>query len=100
MARTPAGSDAMTTLLRLLAGPLLAAASFLAIAAPPTLTPQPFISGLASPVEIAHANDGSARLFVLELGGRVRVVRNGALLATPFLDLSAANGGPVITGGE
>ena len=47
----------MITKRRFLAGLLCAAASLLAAAAPPTLTPQPFISGLASPVEIAHAND-------------------------------------------
>jgi len=72
----------------------------LAHGAPPPVVPQPFVSGLAAPVEIAHANDGSGRLFVLEQAGRVRVVRNGVLLPTPFLDLSAANGGPVRSGGE
>ncbi|NUT16855.1 MAG: glucose dehydrogenase [Cupriavidus sp.] len=32
---------------------------------------------------------GDARLFVVERAGRIRVVRDGALLATPFLDISA-----------
>jgi glucose/arabinose dehydrogenase len=71
-----------------------------AVAAPPALSPQPFVSGLALPVEIAHAGDGSGRLFVVEQGGRIRVIREGQLLSTPFLDLSAANGGPVFDGGE
>ena len=66
----------------------------------PALTPQPFVSGLASPVEIAHAHDASGRLFIVEQGGRIRIVRTGVLQAAPFLDLSAANGGPVRTGGE
>ncbi|WP_373377106.1 sorbosone dehydrogenase family protein [Cupriavidus nantongensis] len=32
---------------------------------------------------------GDARLFVVERAGRIRIVRDGALLATPFLDISA-----------
>ncbi|QJR16527.1 PQQ-dependent sugar dehydrogenase [Usitatibacter palustris] len=71
-----------------------------AFAQPPQITPQPFVSGIPSPVEITNANDYSGRLFILELGGRIRVVRNGAVLPTAFLDLTAGNGGPVITGGE
>jgi glucose/arabinose dehydrogenase len=49
---------------------------------------QPVISGLEMPVGIAHAGDGSGRLFVLEKVGRIRVVRDGALLPAPFLDIS------------
>ena len=84
---------------------ILAALSFLVLAqgtlaAPPPITPQPFVSGLSAPVEIAHANDSSGRLFVVEQAGRIRIVRSGQLVATPFLDVSAANGGPVRAGGE
>ncbi|SPS00423.1 PQQ-dependent sugar dehydrogenase [Cupriavidus taiwanensis] len=32
---------------------------------------------------------GDARLFVVERAGRIRIVRDGALLATPFLDIGA-----------
>ncbi|UDM52936.1 sorbosone dehydrogenase family protein [Cupriavidus sp. MP-37] len=32
---------------------------------------------------------GDARLFVVERAGRIRIVRDGALLATPFLDINA-----------
>ncbi|SOY67562.1 PQQ-dependent sugar dehydrogenase [Cupriavidus taiwanensis] len=32
---------------------------------------------------------GDARLFVVERAGRIRIVRDGALLATPFLDIAA-----------
>ncbi len=42
------------------------------------------------------ANAGDDRLFVVEKGGTIRVVRGGQLLATPFLDLSAR----VSTNGE
>ncbi|MGH2618049.1 MAG: PQQ-dependent sugar dehydrogenase, partial [Thermomicrobiales bacterium] len=46
--------------------------------------------GLADPVDIAAANDGSDRLFIVERYGQIRVVdASGALLETPFLDLSA-----------
>lgn len=53
------------------------------------------ISGLAQPVVITHAGDGSGRLFVVEQPGRIRIIRNGALQATPFLDIATritANG--------
>jgi len=42
----------------------------------------------SSPVHIANAGDGSGRLFVVEQGGTIRVYKNGALLPTPFLDIS------------
>ena len=48
----------------------------------------PVVSGLSSPVYLT-APTGDARLFVVEQPGRIRVVKNGALLATPFLDISA-----------
>ena len=40
-------------------------------------------TGLAAPTAMAFSPDG--RLFVTEQGGRLRVIKNGALLATPFL---------------
>jgi glucose/arabinose dehydrogenase len=44
-------------------------------------------NGLAAPAVLAFAPDG--RLFVGEkASGRIRVVKNGALVATPFLDLN------------
>ncbi|MEK0083921.1 PQQ-dependent sugar dehydrogenase [Benzoatithermus flavus] len=52
--------------------------------------------GLAAPLSATHAGDGSGRLFVVEQGGRVRLVKNGALQPRPFLDLS----GRVLSGGE
>ncbi len=44
--------------------------------------------GLDGPVGIAQAGDGSGRLFVLEQLGRIRVVQDGALVVTPFLDIT------------
>jgi glucose/arabinose dehydrogenase len=43
--------------------------------------------GLSQPVFITNAGDGSGRLFILERAGRIRIVKNGALLGTPFLDI-------------
>jgi glucose/arabinose dehydrogenase len=52
-------------------------------------------SGLAFPVYLT-APAGDARLFIAEKGGPIRIVKDGALLPTPFLDLTAR----VSTGGE
>jgi glucose/arabinose dehydrogenase len=44
--------------------------------------------GLTEPTAMAFAPDG--RLFICEKAGRVRVVKNGALLPTPFATLSVS----------
>ena len=46
------------------------------------------VPGLIHPVQLTHAGDGSGRLFVLEKEGRIRIVRDGVLVETPFLDIS------------
>ena len=43
---------------------------------------------LEMPVQITHAGDGSGRLFVVEQKGRIKVISNGHLLPSPFLDIS------------
>jgi glucose/arabinose dehydrogenase len=45
------------------------------------------VDGLDSPVQVVDPGDGSNRLFVVEQGGTIRVIRDGQLLAEPFLDL-------------
>lgn len=47
--------------------------------------------GLAQPTSMAFAPDG--RLFICEQGGRVRVVKNGSLLSTPFVTLTVSSVG-------
>jgi glucose/arabinose dehydrogenase len=42
---------------------------------------------VVQPIYVTHAGD--ARLFIVERAGRVRVFENGALLPTPYLDVSA-----------
>lgn len=45
--------------------------------------------GLVAPVGAVAAGDGSGRLFVIDQVGRIRVISaTGALLETPFLDLT------------
>jgi glucose/arabinose dehydrogenase len=53
-------------------------------------------SGFAVPVFVTAAGDGSGRLFVVEKGGLVRIVKDGMITAEPFLDLSQE----VTTAGE
>src|SRR5712675_3461041 len=56
----------------------------------------PFISaGLSSPVFLTQPLD-DGRIFVVEQGGRIRIIKNGALQTTPFLDISSR----VLSGGE
>jgi glucose/arabinose dehydrogenase len=45
-------------------------------------------SGLSSPVFLT-APPGDPRLFVVEQTGRIRVIKNGQTLSTPYLDLAA-----------
>src|SRR5512143_1558465 len=47
------------------------------------------VNGVAQPVHITHAGDGSGRIFVVEQPGRIRIVKNGLLQAAPFLDITA-----------
>jgi glucose/arabinose dehydrogenase len=56
----------------------------------------PVTAGLQSPVYATYAPDGSDRLFIVEQAGRIRVLKNGQLLAAPFLDIQPL----VVSGGE
>ena len=61
-----------------------------------TLKADPFVTtGLTSPVFLTQPlNDG--RIFVVEQAGTIRVIRNGVLQATPFLNVTTK----VASGGE
>ena len=48
-------------------------------------------TGLSNPTAMAFAPDG--RLFVAQQGGALRVIKNGALLSSPFITLSVDSSG-------
>src|SRR5262245_22902885 len=50
---------------------------------------QKIAGGFKSPVAIVQAPDDKTRLFIPELAGTIRVIKDGKLLAQPFLDLTA-----------
>jgi glucose/arabinose dehydrogenase len=50
---------------------------------------EPVADGLQRPVAVRHAGDGSGRLFIVEQPGRIRILDNGSLLQSPFLDIAA-----------
>jgi len=62
----------------------------------PAIAARLVASGLRSPLDLQSVREDRERLYVVEQGGRIRVVRNGQLQATPFLDVSDR----VSTGGE
>ena len=81
-----------------------AAPSETSASGPPTATSialTPLVEGLVGPVGVAHAGDGSGRLYVVEQRGTIRVVAPGtdgrwSLVDAPFLDIREL----VSTGGE
>ncbi len=54
-----------------------------------TIVLTPHLSGLSQPLAMTQPNDGTNRFFVVERTGRIRVSVNGALQATPFLDVTS-----------
>jgi glucose/arabinose dehydrogenase len=56
----------------------------------------PVLDGLASPLYLTHARDGSGRLFVVEQGGRVLVLHPEVGIPTVFLNITSK----VLSGSE
>lgn len=44
--------------------------------------------GVEAPVFLTHAGDRSGRLYLAEQAGRIRVIAQGHMLSTPFLDIA------------
>ena len=57
-------------------------------------------TGLPRPVAIAHAGDGSGRLFIALQNGRVMIFNGTQVLPTPFLDISPTGDDLVLCCGE
>jgi glucose/arabinose dehydrogenase len=55
----------------------------------------PVVTDLESPIFMTSP-PGDPRLFIVEQGGTIKVVKDGVLLGTPFLEIEAA----VVSGGE
>ena len=46
-------------------------------------------SGLSRPLDVQSPPGDRERIFIVEQTGRIKIVKKGNLLATPFLDLSS-----------
>ena len=51
---------------------------------------EPVAMGFQSPLQVLAAPDDPTRLFVVEQGGLVKIVRQGQVLGQPYLDLSGS----------
>lgn len=56
----------------------------------------PVVIGLTNPVYVGNAHDGTNRLFIVELGGVIKVLQPGSSTPTVFLDIASK----VLSGGE
>ncbi len=94
-----AGSSAPTTIASSASGPSATASGATTAPFDPTgqtVEAEVILKGFDSPLDIADPGDGSGRLFVVEQGGRIRVVKAGTILPQPFLDISNR----ITSGGE
>jgi glucose/arabinose dehydrogenase len=58
-----------------------------ALAVDPPIRLQSVATGLTQPVFVAHAPGDPSRLFIVEQRGKVKVMVNGVMQATPFIDV-------------
>ncbi len=71
---------------------LLLVCCCLSLAAQPTLSLQPYITGLNSPIYLTNAGDGTNRLFIIERAGRIKIYdqNTGQLLSGNYLNISGS----------
>jgi glucose/arabinose dehydrogenase len=93
---SPSGAPTPTPSVPATASPAESSASPGSVGQAPALLLEPVVDGLRDPVDVAWRADDPSSLFVVEQGGRIRIVRDGALVDTPYLDI----GGIVTAGGE
>src|SRR5207237_8450463 len=84
------GARVCVRALRLCAALVLLCAASSAATLPAGFT-ETQITGLSNPTAMTFAPDG--RLFICPQGGALRIVKNGALLATPFMTLTVNSSG-------
>ncbi len=60
---------------------------------------QTVADNLVAPNYLAHAGDGTDRLFVVDQGGEVRLIKDGQLQSNPYLDVSSNLVDLGVTGG-
>jgi glucose/arabinose dehydrogenase len=53
-----------------------------------TLKTETVVDGLDAPLDLVDANDGTGRMFIVEKGGRVLILKDGQVQPEPFLDIS------------
>lgn len=63
------------------------------------LTTVLYANGFQRPLFVTSPPADTSRVFVVEQDGRIRIVKDGVLLATPFLDISAIVRSPADLGG-
>ncbi len=54
----------------------------------PQLNHIQIVSGVAHPTDLRQAADGSRRMFITEQLGKIKILREGQVLADPFLDIT------------
>ena len=90
------GADTVEDILGRVATALLALAALVPCAAPAAaaitkgdivIKREVIAAGLVGAPHLTHAGDSSGRLFVADQGGLIRIIKNGVLLPTPFLDI-------------
>jgi glucose/arabinose dehydrogenase len=65
-----------------------------------TLTKQLVVDQLPGACYVTTPLRDYRRLFVVQLNGQIRLLRNGVLLSTPFLNLGPAGANKITSGGE
>src|SRR6185295_15247353 len=72
---------------------ILALSIGLCLAAEPPLTAQIVATGLTKPLLVTHAPGDYSRVFIVEQNGRIKILKNGSILPTAFLDVQSLMGG-------
>jgi len=61
---------------------------FMELAPPFEVTTELVADGLTGPIFVTAPNSDSTRLFVVEKGGNVKIIKDGGVLSRPFLDIT------------